>query len=247
MQITSISIGAECSSMLAFDAKRRFAIATPARFSNTRPVTPTAPARVRGSQCGRGICSITVGAPRCEDWAATKSWIGRVSRGSGMILQAPADCGMERVGGTRSSAAASAPIPTRAPARGLPARLQVNDLEMLHPLRQVQQRCAVLGVVLGLLRITASIALDRIHGVPERYEHEFHRVSQRTPKKHPAAIAAHLAVIRVGGLLQESHVFVGFGRAGAASPYSDDHRYCSVWRGCSLQERPAWGLPAKRE
>ena len=124
----------------------------------------------------------------------------------------------------------------------LPPWLQVNDFEMIHAIRQIQQRRAVLGVVLGPLRIAPGIPRNRVHRLPERNEHEFHAVSERTPKKHPSAIAVHVAVVRMRRIGQKLRVFVGFCRAGPASPHSDDHRSSSV--------RVAWlaaGSLAKRE
>jgi len=56
--ITSISIGAECSSMVAPGANLKLAMTIPALFNITRPVTPTVPSRGSGCQVGLGIFSI---------------------------------------------------------------------------------------------------------------------------------------------------------------------------------------------
>lgn len=111
------------------------------------------------------------------------------------------------------------------PAAGylLPPWLQVNDLEMLDPIRQLYQRRPVFRIVFGMIRIAAAIARNRSHRIPERHEHEFHGLSAGSPEEHPAAIAVDAAVVRVGAFPQELRIDVGLGQGGPAAPDSDYH------------------------
>ena len=85
------------------------------------------------------------------------------------------------------------------------------------------QELLVLRIIDRLPEIVAGEALDRLLGVPEGYEQELDRLSDRPRRHEDAEIARRAAILLETGSMQIGEIFLLLLARHAAAPLSHDH------------------------